>query len=276
MAKHLRFVLLKGEPFFLEIASAGLAVEGFGDFKMIAPAGEFEAVVTEGGGFLGENVEREIGPLAGEQGDGAGHGRPPYLGWDAVVRLEGIGDLEELVDVGERFVAGIGEADVVGAVDDESAVGGFVGEAVGAGDGVFGVGEQREMEITVEGDRVGGNRRGESAPMARICRPALSNSAKCDIEIGEVGDAAGATVAFIKNDQDGGAAGDVGKIDGWGGIRGVGVLRANSGARSPVLRAGSVRAGRGSSRRLARAGTPMRRGNMSGRMGESANRRRVS
>lgn len=56
--------------------AVGLAflVEGLGDFEVISPAGEFEAVEAEEGGFLGHFGESEVGPLAGEERDGAGHG----------------------------------------------------------------------------------------------------------------------------------------------------------------------------------------------------------
>ncbi len=43
------------------------------DIEMIAPAGEFEAVVAEVPRLLRDGFERQIGPLAGEQGYGTRH-----------------------------------------------------------------------------------------------------------------------------------------------------------------------------------------------------------
>ncbi len=42
--------------------------------EVVAPAGELEAVVAPPGGELRDLLERQVGPLAGEQGDGASHG----------------------------------------------------------------------------------------------------------------------------------------------------------------------------------------------------------
>ena len=47
--------------------------QGAVDFEMIAPAGEFHAVVAHGPGLGSEFREREIGPLAGEKGDDSWH-----------------------------------------------------------------------------------------------------------------------------------------------------------------------------------------------------------
>ena len=43
------------------------------DLEMVAPAGELEPVEAEASAFRGEVGERQVGPLAGEQGDGTGH-----------------------------------------------------------------------------------------------------------------------------------------------------------------------------------------------------------
>ena len=50
------------------MSAAGIAVGlvGLGDFKVVAPAGEFHTVVAEGFGFLEHGVDRQIGPLTGE------------------------------------------------------------------------------------------------------------------------------------------------------------------------------------------------------------------
>ena len=43
------------------------------DLEVIAPAGKFDAVESPGAEIGGEIDERQIGPLAGEQGNGSGH-----------------------------------------------------------------------------------------------------------------------------------------------------------------------------------------------------------
>jgi len=48
--------------------------EGFVDFEVVAPAGEFEAVVAPVRCHLAERFEREVGPLSGEKCDGSWHG----------------------------------------------------------------------------------------------------------------------------------------------------------------------------------------------------------
>ena len=57
--------------------------EGLVDIEVIAPTGELEAIVAPGADAAGEGGEGEIGPLAGEEGEGAGHGVTPwgYGGW---------------------------------------------------------------------------------------------------------------------------------------------------------------------------------------------------
>ena len=56
-----------------EQGALGIAVGliGFGDIEVIAPAGEFHAIVAEGFDLGEEGFEGEVGPLAGEQGDGS-------------------------------------------------------------------------------------------------------------------------------------------------------------------------------------------------------------
>ncbi len=51
-----------------------LAVDRGIDVEVVAPAGEFETVVAHFFRERGQFFEGEIGPLAGEQGDGAWHG----------------------------------------------------------------------------------------------------------------------------------------------------------------------------------------------------------
>ena len=62
--------------FFEQVAfAAAIRVVGdcFVDFKMVAPAGQFEAVVSEISGLFAQRFQREIGPLTGKKCDGASH-----------------------------------------------------------------------------------------------------------------------------------------------------------------------------------------------------------
>ena len=43
------------------------------DLEVVAPAGELEAVEAPAAGLLGQLLERQVGPLAGEEGDGSRH-----------------------------------------------------------------------------------------------------------------------------------------------------------------------------------------------------------
>ncbi|MFT3787570.1 MAG: hypothetical protein QM770_15625 [Tepidisphaeraceae bacterium] len=63
-------VVLEQFPLLLAVR---LVLEGGVDVEVVAPAGEFQAVVAEGLGFLGERFERQVGPLAGEERDEACH-----------------------------------------------------------------------------------------------------------------------------------------------------------------------------------------------------------
>ena len=56
-------IVIPGEEIALGLAVSGV---GFVDFEVIAPAGEFETVITEILGFLRHCFARQIGPLAGE------------------------------------------------------------------------------------------------------------------------------------------------------------------------------------------------------------------
>ncbi len=56
--------------FLLDVIGLG---QGAADLEVVAPAGELEAFVTEGRRLGRQDFERQIGPLAGEEGDGAGH-----------------------------------------------------------------------------------------------------------------------------------------------------------------------------------------------------------
>ena len=58
-----------------ERGEVGIVGECLSDLEMVAPAGEFDAVVAHGGDFREQFGNRQIGPLAGEECDGAWHGR---------------------------------------------------------------------------------------------------------------------------------------------------------------------------------------------------------
>ena len=51
-----------------------VVVEGLLDVEVVAPAGELDAVVAPLAGLLADRFQGQVGPLAGEQGDGSGHG----------------------------------------------------------------------------------------------------------------------------------------------------------------------------------------------------------
>src|SRR5690606_4392514 len=65
------------EAVALELGPLGVAVAGFGegavDLEVVAPAGEFGAVVAEAPDLREELLAGEVGPLAGEEGDWAWH-----------------------------------------------------------------------------------------------------------------------------------------------------------------------------------------------------------
>jgi hypothetical protein len=46
-------------------------VLGLLDIEVITPTGEFESIVVKRFGLPGKDIEGEVGPLAGEQGNGA-------------------------------------------------------------------------------------------------------------------------------------------------------------------------------------------------------------
>ena len=55
--------------------AAAVAVVGLIDLEMIAPAGQLDAVVAELFGFAGHLLQRQIGPLTGEERDRTWHVR---------------------------------------------------------------------------------------------------------------------------------------------------------------------------------------------------------
>ncbi len=54
-------------------AIIGLRI-GPAHLEVIPPAGQLQAVIAKRSRLGSEGFERQIGPLAGEEGDGAGHG----------------------------------------------------------------------------------------------------------------------------------------------------------------------------------------------------------
>ncbi|MCW2583690.1 MAG: hypothetical protein JWQ53_2480 [Klenkia sp.] len=54
-------------------AQVGLVLGGPDDVEVVAPAGDLQAVVAPARGQPADLGEGQVGPLAGEQGDGAGH-----------------------------------------------------------------------------------------------------------------------------------------------------------------------------------------------------------
>src|SRR5262249_2160555 len=71
----------------LRAAVVGIG-DGLIDFKVVAPAGELDTLITKIAGLAAHIFERQIGPLAGEQRDGTGHGWTPKLVCEFVVRRE--------------------------------------------------------------------------------------------------------------------------------------------------------------------------------------------
>src|ERR1700685_2140752 len=72
-------VAVQGGP---QVAAVVVLGERPVDFEVIAPAGELETFVAPGRRLLGDNLERKISPLAGEQRD-----RPAHLSVPAAWRV---------------------------------------------------------------------------------------------------------------------------------------------------------------------------------------------
>ena len=68
--KHLQVVLFEQVAFAAAVRVVG---EGLVDLEVVAPAGQLEPVVAELAGFFAQRFEGQIGPLTGEQRDGASH-----------------------------------------------------------------------------------------------------------------------------------------------------------------------------------------------------------
>ncbi len=64
------------QQFALALAVAGVG-NGFVDFEMIAPTGQFQTVVTKFAGFARDGFQRQIGPLTREQRDRTCHTDAP-------------------------------------------------------------------------------------------------------------------------------------------------------------------------------------------------------
>ena len=63
-------VVFEHRPFVVDVF---LGICGGIDVEVVAPAGEFDAVVAHFFDERGEFFEGQVGPLAGEQGDGTWH-----------------------------------------------------------------------------------------------------------------------------------------------------------------------------------------------------------
>jgi hypothetical protein len=66
----LEAVGLQDVPARLDVAGV---FDGLVDFEVVAPAGQFDAVVAEALGLFADFVELQVRPLAGEQGDRTRH-----------------------------------------------------------------------------------------------------------------------------------------------------------------------------------------------------------
>lgn len=71
----LQVVLLEQLPL---AGAVGVVRESLVDFEVVAPASQFEPVVTKVAGLLAEIFQLEIGPLAGEQRNRTSHRENPF------------------------------------------------------------------------------------------------------------------------------------------------------------------------------------------------------
>ena len=67
---HVQVVALED---LLPRAAVRVVRERLVDLEVVAPARELEPVETPAAGLRGEILDRQVGPLAGEQRDGTGH-----------------------------------------------------------------------------------------------------------------------------------------------------------------------------------------------------------
>src|SRR5690606_31630160 len=58
---------------FAFAAAVAVVLKGLVDLKVVAPASQFDPVITEIGGQASHFFQRQIGPLASEEGYGAWH-----------------------------------------------------------------------------------------------------------------------------------------------------------------------------------------------------------
>ena len=92
-------VVFEQRPLFMDVF---LAARGGVDVEMIAPAGELDSIVAHLLDEGGQLFERKVGPLAGEQGDGAGHGGGFEGDWFR--RGYCASQVERWVEAGERRI----------------------------------------------------------------------------------------------------------------------------------------------------------------------------
>ena len=174
IAQHLRPYLSSSCVPPVEVAGVR---EGLVDLEVVAPAGEFEAVVAEVAGEAADLLQRQVGPLAGEEREVTGHARSLLRRGGIGRRVDGVlrGALLDrgehplhLEPVGEGRLGaaalGDGVHQVAGLVDE----GVLVAEAVarrppGLQVGVVGLGDEDAAEagaawpgsrVVVEGELV--------------------------------------------------------------------------------------------------------------------------
>ena len=75
--EQLQAVLLEGVQLGLDV---GVVLGRLPRVEVVAPAGDLQPVVAPAGGQLADLLERQVGPLAGEQGDRSCHLKP-FQGW---------------------------------------------------------------------------------------------------------------------------------------------------------------------------------------------------
>jgi hypothetical protein len=63
-------MLVEDIPARLDVA---VVLQGLVHLEVVAPAGDLDAVVAKGLGFLAKCVKGQVGPLAAEEGDWSGH-----------------------------------------------------------------------------------------------------------------------------------------------------------------------------------------------------------
>ena len=73
--EHLQAVLVEHRPLGLAVV---VVLEGLVHLEVVAPAGQFQAVITPTLGFLRQDLQRQVRPLSGEKRYWSCHLVPPY------------------------------------------------------------------------------------------------------------------------------------------------------------------------------------------------------